>query len=380
MPPWIPMFTLPNITMTESIESDGIALVSTADPRLVEICDVHPPFSRYVASFKTEFGRSVAPSFILCHKDAPPSFRTVDALAAFRDAVSMSVVPYSWARALRYHGPFGGIFYSNWFHIYPWSLDKNYQHLMTMTLATNAIDEVGRLKGQSSPGISPRHLDMNDVDHTLLTVLLERWQRAYRTETPEHDDVALFRSLNMANSAALLPAGPEATMYDVGRSVALWVSAFEILAPAKNQGYLPIYDLLRKVEYEFSECTDATYQAYGYSQTRRAEPLACWIYGEIYHARNDFLHGNPITPKRLTYEKSGRVLSNYTAPLFRLALTGLLDLTWRKPWPPKEDAQAFGKATSDRMDFKHYQADIEIAISTINRIDQSIVPSAIRTL
>src|SRR5713226_2222539 len=164
MPPWIPMFTLPNITLTESIESEGIALVSTADPRLAEVCEAYPAFHKYVACFQTEFGTSVAPTFILCHNDAPASFRTVDALAAFRDAISMSVIPHSWARALRYHGPFGGIFYSNWFHIYPWSLDKNYEHLVMMTLASNAMHEVARLRGQSSPGISPRHLDMVDVD------------------------------------------------------------------------------------------------------------------------------------------------------------------------------------------------------------------------
>ena len=124
----------------------------------------------------------------------------------------------------------------NWFHIYPWTMDKNYQHLVTLTLATHAMDDVTRLLGRSPPAFSPRHLDVNDVDQTLLTALLEHWQRAYRADSPAHDDVALFRSLNMANSAALLPAGPEATMYDIGRSVALWVSAFEILAPAKHQG------------------------------------------------------------------------------------------------------------------------------------------------
>jgi hypothetical protein len=260
-------------------------------------------------------------------------------------------------------------------------MDKNYEHLVTLTLATHAMDEVTRLVGQSSPAFSPRHLDMNAVDQTLLAALLERWQRSYRAEMPAHDDVALFRSLNMANSAALLPAGPEATMYDIGRSVALWVSAFEILAPAKHQGYAAIYDLLRKVEYEISELSGDTYQAYGFSQSNRLEPLTCWVYGEIYHARNDFLHGNPITPKRLFVEKSDRALSSYTAPLYRLALTGLLDLTWRKPWPPKEDAQAFGKAISDRMDFKHCQVEIERAIATVNRRPpDSPVPSAIRTL
>jgi hypothetical protein len=53
MPPWIPMFTLPNITMTESIESEGIALVSTVDPRLAEVCEAYPAFNKYVACFKT---------------------------------------------------------------------------------------------------------------------------------------------------------------------------------------------------------------------------------------------------------------------------------------------------------------------------------------
>jgi len=82
-------------------------------------------------------------------------------------------------------------------------------------MATNAMDEVKRLVGQSSPAFSPRHLDTYSVDITLLTALLDRWQRTYRAETPDRADVALFRSLNMANSAALLPGGPEATMYDI---------------------------------------------------------------------------------------------------------------------------------------------------------------------
>ncbi len=68
MPEWIPMFTLPNITMSDSIESDGIALVATNDSRLAAISDAHPAFRKYVARLKTEFGQSVAPSFILAHK------------------------------------------------------------------------------------------------------------------------------------------------------------------------------------------------------------------------------------------------------------------------------------------------------------------------
>src|ERR1700727_898109 len=42
MADWIPMFTLPNITLTAPIETDGVALVSTADPRIGDN-RLHPP-------------------------------------------------------------------------------------------------------------------------------------------------------------------------------------------------------------------------------------------------------------------------------------------------------------------------------------------------
>jgi hypothetical protein len=359
------MFTLPNITLTQAIETDGVALVSTAEPRLAEIFSAHPAFQTYTQSFKTEFGRSLAPSFVLVHKDAPPGFRAVEALAAFRDTVSMSVIPLSWAKSLRF-GPGGmGVHYSNWFSIYPWMLDKNYEYLLSMTMATTAMDEVGRLRGQSSPGISPRHLDGHFIDRVLLDELLRRWQRCYRAETPEHEDVALFRSLNMANYAALMPAGVEATMYDVGRSVSLWVSAFEILSPAKNSAFFNVYTNLKKVEYGLTAVNTPIYEAHGFKTTQAKEMLPCWIYGELYKARNDFLHGNPITGERLIVRPSQRSLFLYTAPLYRLALTGFLDLRFKGTVPSQNDAAAFAAYVTDTMDFRSYQSDIEAATSTI---------------
>jgi hypothetical protein len=319
----------------------------------------------YADSFKTEFDRSLAPSFVLVHKDAPPSFRGVDALAAFRDSISLSVIPLSWAKSLRFGSGHAGIHYSNWFSIYPWMLDKNYEHLLSMTMAVNAMDEVGRLRGQSSPGISPRHLDHFYVDQMLWEELMVRWQRCYRTEKPEHDDVALFRSLNMANFAALMPAGVEATMYDVGRSVSLWVSAVEILSPAKASAFFKVYENLKKVECGLTDLKTATYEAHGFKQTRTKEPLPCWIFGELYKARNDFLHGNPIDGERLTVRPSRRSLFLYTSILYRFALTGFLDLRFKRPIPPSNDAEAFGAYISDSMDYRSPQGDIEAALSTI---------------
>jgi hypothetical protein len=364
MADWTPMFTLPNVTLSLPIETSGVALVSTSDSRLAEIFDSHPAFQTYVQSFKTEFGRSLAPSFVLVHKDAPPSFRGVESLAAFRDSISMSVIPISWAKSLRFGAGNAGIHYSNWFSIYPWMLDKNYEHLLSMTMATTAMDEVGRLRGQSSPGLSPRHLDHHYVDQVLLEELLSRWQRCYRTEA-QHDDVALFRSLNMANSAALMPAGVEATMYDIGRSVSLWVSAFEILAPAKSSSFFNVYALLKKVEYGLTDVNTPIYEAHGFKTTQTKDILPCWIYGELYKARNDFLHGNPIDGERLTVKPSQRSLYIYAAALYRLALTGFLDLRFKRDIPSSDETQAFAAYICDGMDFRAPQGDVEAAISTI---------------
>jgi len=192
-----------------------------------------------------------------------------------------------------------------------------------------------------------------------------RWPRCCRTEKPEHDDVALFRSLNMVNFAALMPAGVEATMYDVGRSVSLWVSAVEILSPAKASAFFKVYENLKKVEYGLTDLKTPTYGAHGFKQTRTKESLPCWIFGELYKARNDFLHRNPIDGERLTVKPSRRSLFLYTGILYRLALTGFLDLRFKRPMPPSNDAEAFGAYISDSMDYRSPQGDIEAALSTI---------------
>jgi hypothetical protein len=80
--------------------------------------------------------------------------------------------------------------------------------------------------------------------------------------------------------------------------------------------------------------------------------LPCWIYGELYKARNDFLHGNRITAERLTVRPSNRSLYIYAAPLYRLALTGFLNLRFDRPIPSQDDTAAFAAYINDRMDFR----------------------------
>ena len=86
--------------------------------------------------------------------------------------------------------------------------------------------------------------------------------------------------------------------------------------------------------------------------------LGCWIYGEIYRVRNDFLHGNPVNPKSLIVKRSGRNLFSYASILYRMALTGFLDLRPPTPTNPHEWSR-------ERFDFHSNQGDIEEALLSV---------------
>jgi hypothetical protein len=80
------MFTLPNITIEEPLEIDGVAMVPAHDARARALAKRHKRFSMYLNRFTSEFGQQVNPSLILVKADKFRQYRTVEALAGFRDA------------------------------------------------------------------------------------------------------------------------------------------------------------------------------------------------------------------------------------------------------------------------------------------------------
>jgi hypothetical protein len=118
----------------------------------------------------------------------------------------------------------------------------------------------------------------------------------------------------------------------------------------------------------------STHDAHGFKTTHTKEILPCWIFGELYKARNDFLHGNTINGERLTVKPSQRSLFLYTGILYRLALTGFLDLSFKRPVPLTSDTEAFAAYISDRMEYRQYQADIEAALTTILYTEEDYRP------
>jgi hypothetical protein len=133
----------------------------------------------------------------------------------------------------------------------------------------------------------------------------------------------------MATQAAQMPGGIDTTLYDLGRMIGLWVSAFEILARPKDRpsDKWRVFALLEKVRYLDRNVRRKRYlvQIGRNKSGRRA--LALWLYERLYDARNAFLHGNPLARNALTPASGAREsLFILAAPLYRLALTGFLDM------------------------------------------------------
>jgi hypothetical protein len=111
----------------------------------------------------------------------------------------------------------------------------------------------------------------------------------------EWKDKALFRSLNMANEAGRIPALAAGVFYDAGRSLALWVSAYEILAHPGGTGqsnFGTVCALLESVKWLDPKLAAATYAIPG--KQPQTKQLATWICKRVYDLRNDFLHGNDV--------------------------------------------------------------------------------------
>jgi hypothetical protein len=176
----------------------------------------------------------------------------------------------------------------------------------------------------------------------------------------------------MAHAAAQVPALVDVTSQSLGRSVALWISAFEILPHPKDSdaGLKEVYNVFENVDWRTEACRDRLHDCYeGRSQKPHARKrnLACWIYGELYHARNDYLHGNALADDRLVVKSSGRSLFMFAQPLYRLLLTGFLGIDYYGPFKPRKPGESAYSDIQGIMNFRfeNRQGDYERAIAKI---------------
>lgn len=360
---WRPVAVLPALRLAMPLEAGHAALVPSSDQRVSAIKGAHPVFRTFLGRFADAFRVPVHPAVLLVHTKAPPVFLSNGSLASLRDAIAISTVSYG--RALEIIYPRGHqIGFADAFAFYPWMVDRQFEGLVAITQAMRAIHEVERFRGQPAPGVPEADLREGDVDRPLLDALLQRWRGRFSAKTPAWADVALFRSLNMAHQACLMPsAAADTTLYDVGRQIALWVSAFEILVhpgPGGQAGRNAVMDLLDRVDWKYRDCKARRYPVRSGKKVEH-RPLAAALYARLHQARNHFLHGEPVSRATLSLRVNGRTLFQIAALLYRLALTSFLDLHPR-PFDPDLDPASLGAAMAARMEFQSYQSRHEEAL------------------
>jgi hypothetical protein len=363
MDEWTPMLVLPNLDMRGAIECEFAAIVSPADSRVEQLRKDHPTLTEFLGKFSGQFKEPCWPSLLILRADAPDTCRTAEAVTAFRDLASLSAVLLARARRLRFDRgePFA---YSTAFQLYPWMLDNRYEDLIMTNPASLSVHLLSEFKGQSFPEQSQSSLMERDIDLPFAEALLERWVTRFPRASTAWSDRALFRSLNMANEAARIPTVVASTFYDVGRTLALWVSAFEIVAHPGGTGrsnFTTVADMIEKVRWLDPALGAAAHNiVMGRNASQR--PLATWVYKKIYDLRNDYLHGNDVSGASLMLNK--KAVIDFAACLYRLVLTGFLGLEFNEPMPAADDAKGMAKFLSRRMNFHKPQRSLEAAILT----------------
>ncbi len=361
---WMPLFVLPNIELKSAIGCDIAALVPANDHRIAALKRTHPMFKRFLNRFADNFGQKFEPAVLIRATTAPSKFREVGAPASFRDLVALSVITHG--RALELVRPRRDrVRFGETFAIYPWMLDRNYEDLIGKTPAILGIHMVSSFKGQSSPALARTPVGRRDIDQPLFDALMARWLRHYEAEQPEWADVALMRSLNMAYQASLMPGGTDTTFYDVGRVVALWVSAFEILVHPGGEGRAnrdKVFDLIEQTPWAIQDSGKPAYDTGSKNKVKRT--LASWLYQKLYDCRIDFLHGNPVKHSTLFFDSSPHSIIQYAAPLYRIALTAFLPLTCDRPKPSVGDTDYYGAYLANRLEFREPQKNAEKALLT----------------
>jgi hypothetical protein len=282
----------------------------------------------------------------------------VAAFGSFRDAICMSAVVFGRGITLTSKGSAIGIVHSDAFDVYPWFPTPQMDgRISVFTPAVGGIHVVDQLQPQSAPALGNRALAKRQIDEPLLRAILARWERCFAADEETVEDRRLFRALEMARAASRTPGGSDASEHDAGRAVALWVSAFEILAhDGHHVDFRRVMSLLSAVQWLSPKLKAQDRVVRKGVQTN----LAGVIYDRLNTARNHFLHGNPVSAETLTLEKCQKHAHPFAPSLFRMALDAFLDLSFSEAVPT--DSQGLGHFIAARMEFAQTQRISEDAI------------------
>ena len=241
------------------------------------------------------------------------------ALIDFRNLIAICCILNAWQAYLLRGQWFTLGQYSEYFSLYPIVPNDSNKYLVIFSPAVHGIDLPSQFSGQTIPELGGPAYEI-EHDPYIFSSLINEWERKHiRGRLLEPRINILFRSLNVAVQASSIPDTNWGSIFDYGARLMQWVSAFEILArPSINQNVSKENVLNLIGRFPFS-CKNLKYKRYIVSKrnsiVRRGNLSQCLCH-QIYKARHDFTHGNPVTSKSVfPWYKTQRYPLNYFAPL-----------------------------------------------------------------
>jgi hypothetical protein len=298
---WSPVALLPNIKAESPIGSQYALLVSANDERVRDLGQAFPAVRDFADRFSDILGNKETPSYILFHKDFVRRHSDSEALVGFRDAIALSSILR--ARALAINGGWMGhnAAYADSFDFYPLFLDNNLSGIVGSSggLMTS-LDSIGAFRAHTSPQVPHRIVDQLYFDRYLGGRLMDEWSKCFVRKQDVRQGRRLFRSLQMAFHAFRVPYSYAGIDHDLGRLVALLVSAHEILIhDGKRASKEHVRDALERYA---ASSKVALVKSYKFVETRKTSTRVTALSKAYWHlndARNDFLHGNMINAQSL---------------------------------------------------------------------------------
>jgi hypothetical protein len=323
---WEFVFLLHNLELKEAFESEFIAIVPNDDPRLHKIASDVPCVAALVRKFTDQQGKPKYPCALIVRNNRPSYIGSLEAIISFRNIFALSCLLYGWPRTIGSLNVFFPL-WSDFFDFYPTSLTRDAKFLHTLSPATNGAFLPENFEGQVSPNLHNAKYLRFQPDDKILSLLICEWKKEFaEPNSSDWKRQVLFRSLEMAYHAAKVPSNSRPTIFDFGPSIALWVSAFEVLVhPGGKDGRADIktvINLLRQFSWRNLRLKQTEHQIKIGGKPEYVN-LVQKLYGELNEARNDFLHGNPVVPSRLFCfcNEHRRLLIEIAPLIYKVALS-----------------------------------------------------------
>lgn len=332
---WKLLRVLPNIEVPHPFDSlsTQIAVVSYRDARAIAIRALSAGADKLWSGFRDIYGHQLEPSGLICREEFLKNPQGEVAVTSFRNIVALVSTLPAWAYLARDRVPPNPQWSDAW-SFCPVEVSTA-DTLITINPALNVGSSPKTpFAGMPNP-LMPLYRDSYVIDWWLFAVLLHAWDDFFLRRRRLTYYRQLFRALEIVMHALALPTYNLTSLYDVGLSLSIWVSAFEVLLhPGSSEGKVneeQVLTHLKDLKFVKPAMNRVLLSKRYVIQIKRQRQRVSWlerIYHQLYLARNACLHGNPVLTEHWRYDgHHGSVPIGNLAPIvFRTALK--LRLGW----------------------------------------------------